>query len=147
MRRRGARVDGRLRAMRIAGAALAACIAALALVQTGAARPSKMLEIKHHFRGCHVFATNEKPVVNVRLRKGDRIQVVDHDPMDFDVVQTAGPRVPLGDPRLRRSETRLLVFRKSGLYRFEATNVQTSEELGLQTLGPDNTLRITVRIP
>lgn len=105
-----------------------------------------MLEVKHFFRGCHVFSTNEKPAVNLRLSKGDRIQLVDHDPMDFDIAQTAGPRIPLGDPRLRRSETRLLVFRKRGLYRFEARNVQTSEELGLQTLGPDNTLKIVVRV-
>ena len=89
---------------------------------------------------------NEKPTISIRLRKGDRIQILDHDVMDFDLIQTTGPRVSLGDPRLRRSETRLLVFRKPGLYRFEARNVQTSEELGMQTLGPDNILRITVRI-
>jgi hypothetical protein len=126
--------------------AIAICVAALAVVQAGAARPPTVLEIKHFVRGCHVFAKTEKPAVNVRLRKGDRIQLVDHDPMDFDIVQTAGPRVPLADPRLRRSETRMLVFRKVGLYRFEATNVQTSEELGLQTLGPDNTLKVVVRV-
>ncbi|MGH3084809.1 MAG: hypothetical protein ACRDNP_12300 [Gaiellaceae bacterium] len=132
--------------MRKVVGALAAGVAALAIVQAGAARPPTVLELKHFFRGCHVFAKNEKPAVNLRLRKGDRIQLVDHDPMDFDIVQTAGPRVPLADPRLRRSEVRLLVFRKAGLYRFEAANVQTSEELGLQTLGPDNTLKIVVRV-
>jgi hypothetical protein len=125
---------------------LAACVTALAVVQAGAARPPTVYEIKHFFRGCHVFVKNEKPTISLRLRKGDRIQLLDHDVMDFDVAQTAGPRVPLADPRLRRSETRLLVFRKPGLYRFEARNVQTSEELGLQTLGPDHTLKITVRV-
>jgi len=133
--------------MRMLVGALAACVAALAVVQAGAARPPTVYEIKHFFRGCHVFVKNEKPAISLRLRKGDRIQLLDHDVMDFDVAQTAGPRVPLADPRLRRSEVRLLVFRKAGLYRFEATNVQASEELGLQTLGPDNILRITVRIP
>lgn len=125
---------------------LALSLGALAVSQAGAARPPTVLEIKHYFRGCHVFSKNEQPVVNVRLRKGDRIQLVDHDPMDFDVTQTAGRRVGLADPRLRRSEVRLLVFRKAGLYRFELKNVQTSEELGLQTLGQDNTLRIVVRV-
>ena len=125
---------------------LAFSLAALAVGQAGAARAPTVLEIKHYFRGCHVFSKNEQPVVNVRLRKGDRIQLVDHDPMDFDVTQTAGRRVGLADPRLRRSEVRLLVFRKAGLYRFELKNVQTSEELGLQTLGQDNTLRIVVRV-
>ena len=133
--------------MRILVGALAACVAALAVVQAGAARPPTVYEIKHFFRGCHVFVKNEKPTISLRLRKGDRIQLLDHDVMDFDLTQTAGPRVSLGDPRLRRSEVRLIVFRKAGLYRFEGKNVQTSEELGLQTLGSDNVLRITVRIP
>jgi hypothetical protein len=114
--------------------------------QAGATRVPTVLEIKHFVRGCHVFSTKEKPAVSLRLRKGDRIRLVDHDVMDFDVTQTAGPRVALADPRLRRSEVRLLAFRKAGLYRFEAKNVQTSEELGIQTLGPDNTLRIVVRV-
>jgi hypothetical protein len=127
--------------------AVAFCLAALVVGQAGAARPPTVLEIKHFFRGCHVFKKNELPAISAKLRRGDRIRLVDHDVMDFDLTQTAGPRVALGDPRLRRSETRLIVFRKAGLYRFEGKNVQTSEELGLQTLGPDNTLRIAVRVP
>jgi hypothetical protein len=126
--------------------ALAALVAGLVAVQVGAARPATVLEIKHHFRGCHVFSTNDLPAITARLRKGDRIKLVDHDPMDFEITQTAGPRIPLADPQLRRSEVRLLVFRKVGLYRFRATNVQSSEELGLQTLGPDNTLTIVIRV-
>jgi hypothetical protein len=125
---------------------LAICGAALAFGQAGAAPRPTVLEIKHFFRGCHVFTASEKPVLSVRLRKGDRIRLIDHDVMDFDVTQTAGPRVPISDSRLRRSEVRLLAFRRAGLYRFEAKNIQTSEELGLQTLGPDNTLRIVVRV-
>jgi hypothetical protein len=127
-------------------AALILCAAALAVAQAGAARPPSVLEVIHYVRGCHVFSKNHQPAISVRLRKGDRIQLVDHDVMDFDIVQTAGPKVTLSDPRIRRSETRLLAFRKTGLYRFVATNVQTSEELAMQTLGPDNTLRITVRV-
>lgn len=126
--------------------AVLACIAGLAVGQAGAARPPIVLEIKHFVRGCHVFSKNDAPAITLRLRMGDRIQVVDHDPMDFDIVQTAGRKVRLSDTRIRRSETRLLAFRTAGVYRFVATNVQTSKELGLQTLGPDNTLRITVRV-
>ena len=126
--------------------ALTLSIVALAAGQAGAARPPTVLEIKHYFRGCHVFVKNELPTMNVTLRRGDRIKLIDHDVMDFDVTQIAGPRVSVGDPRLLRSAVRMLVFRKVGTYRFEGTNVQTSEELGLQTLGPDNTLRITVRV-
>ena len=36
------------------------------------------------------------------------------------------------------------MFRKAGVYRLTAKNVQSSAEVGLQTLGPDNTLTLTV---
>ena len=127
-------------------AAAALCAAALAVGPAGAARPATVLEIKHYVRGCHIFASNDKPTVSLRLRKGDRVRLIDHDVMDFDFAQTAGPAVKLGDPRLRRSETRLLLFRKSGVYRFEGMNVESSEEMGVQTLGPDNVLRVTIRV-
>jgi hypothetical protein len=137
----------RLLGMRtVALLAATVCTAALAVGQASAARPPTVLEIKHFFRGCHVFTLNDKPTVSLRLRRGDRMELVDHDVMDFDITQAGGPRVPLADPRLRRSQVRMLVFRKVGLYRFEGKNVQTSEELGMGTIGPDNTLRITVRV-
>ena len=134
-----------MRAATLAVAAL--CAAALAVGQAGASRPPTVLEIKHFFRGCHVFTKTETPTMTARLRRGDRIRLLDHDPMDFDLTQTAGPPVALGDLRLRRSEARMLVFRRAGVYRFEGRNVQTSEELGLKTLGPDNTLKLIVRVP
>jgi hypothetical protein len=40
--------------------------------------------------------------------------------------------------------SKTLVFRKRGTYRLTAKNVQTPEERGLQTLGPPNTLVLTV---
>jgi hypothetical protein len=38
------------------------------------------------------------------------------------------------------------VFRKAGLYKLVAKNVQTSDEIGLETLGEDNFLRLIVRV-
>ena len=35
-------------------------------------------------------------------------------------------------------------MRKAGTYKLVATNVQTSEERNLETLGPDNTLTLTI---
>jgi hypothetical protein len=67
-------------------------------------------------------------------------------PMSFDVRQTAGPKLVLGNPRFAAGTTRTIVFAKPGVYRLVAQNVETSEEMGLQTLGPDNVLRLTVRV-
>ena len=66
--------------------------------------------------------------------------------MDFDLQQTAGPKLTLGGPRLYAGTTRTLVFRKPGVYKLVAKNVQTSDEAGLETLGEDNSLRLTVRV-
>jgi hypothetical protein len=64
--------------------------------------------------------------------------------MDFDYVQRAGPKLALGNRRTFAGDTRVIVFRKPGTYRLQATNVQTPEERGLVTLGPANTLSLTV---
>ena len=66
--------------------------------------------------------------------------------MDFDLTQTAGPKLALGGSRLYTGTTRTLVFRKAGLYKLVAKNVQTSDEIGLETLGEDNSLRLIVRV-
>ena len=58
--------------------------------------------------------------------------------MDFDLKQTAGPKLAIGGTRLYTGTTRTIVFRKVGLYKLVAKNVQTSDEVGLETLGEDN---------
>jgi len=35
---------------------------------------------------------------------------------------------------------------RKGVYRLKAVNVESSAQQGLQTLGPDNTLVLTVRV-
>lgn len=62
--------------------------------------------------------------------------------MDFELRQTAGPKLALGGSRLYTGTTRTIVFRKAGLYRLVAKNVQTSDEIGLETLGEDNLLKL-----
>ena len=56
------------------------------------------------------------------------------------------PKLALRSQRLYTGTTRTLVFRKVGLYKLVAKNVQTSDEAGLETLGEDNSLRLTVRV-
>lgn len=64
--------------------------------------------------------------------------------MDFDVVQLRGPALRLGPPRVHAGQTRFITFTRRGSYTLRAKNVQSSAQLGLQTLGPDNTLMLTV---
>jgi hypothetical protein len=122
---------------------------ALAGVPTAAASPTVRLVILHVVHGCHVWATNDSkplgPTLTLSVSRGAKLQVRDNCPMSFNVVQLAGPRVPA--PGLWQPGTlHTLVFPKKGLYRFRGINTQSSEEMNLQTLGPDHVLNLTVRV-
>lgn len=111
--------------------------------------PRIAISIIHVLRGCHDWTIGSKdvgPATTVRTKPGARIVLRVSCTMDFEVTQTAGPKLALGGTRFYAGSTRTLVFRKAGVYRLVARSVQTSEEMGLQTLGPDNVLRLTVRV-
>jgi hypothetical protein len=111
-----------------------------------AASPAVRLAIIHTVRGCHVWKTPAKVLTEttvVTVKAGAKVEVRASCPMDFDLVQLGGPALP-GLSRLQAGTTRTLLFRKRGTYVVRATNVRTSEELGLQTLGADHVLTLTV---
>ena len=113
-----------------------------------AASPTVRMEIVHYFRGCHVWRTSKElgPAGTITLKRGTRLEIRLNCPMDFDFAQTAGPKLALGNPRTYQGQSRVIAFSKPGLYGLAAKNVQSSDEVGLETLGPDNTLTLTVRV-
>lgn len=113
----------------------------------GAAR-SLALTVMHTVRGCHAWKTTSPvgPSATLTVARGTTLGIRISCPMDFDVRQTAGPTLRLGGSRLFAGTTRTVLFAKPGLYRLTGKNVQTSDEQGLETLGPDNTLQLTVRV-
>ena len=123
--------------------AIGAPIGALA-----AASPTFRMSIVHYVRGCHVWktATVRGPSTTITVKRGTRVAIRLTCPMDFDFRQRAGPRLALGNTRSIAGTTRTIVFRKAGRYVLTATNVQTSDEVGLETLGEDNALTLTVRV-
>ena len=128
--------------------ALAATVLSLAAPAGGAvASPTVRLAIAHVVSHCHVWKTSTKllgPSTRITVARGTRVVIRSDCPMDFDFAQTKGPRLALGDPRTYAGSARTLTFRKVGIYRLTATNVQTPEERGLVTLGETNTLTLTV---
>ena len=135
--------------MRKLGLCLALATAFVA-VPAAAASPTVRLAIIHAVQGCHVWGTTDAqplgPTRTLVLKPGTRVSIRVSCPMAFDVVQLAGPKLALGNPRWQTGTAHTLAFPKKGLYRLKATNVQTSVEQGLETLGPDNTLLLTVRV-
>ena len=113
------------------------------------ATPSKTvrLAIIHTVHGCHVWqagARSAGPATKLTLARGDKLELRVSCPMDFTLTQVRGPRLALGDPTLHTGTVRSVTFRVRGTYVLKAVNVQSSVEMGLQTLGPDNTLTLTV---
>ena len=121
-------------------AAVVAAPAAGAVVTS----PTIRVSILHFFRGCHVWSTSKAPAAKLTVKAGTRVEIRASCPMDFDLVQTAGPKLRLGGTRLYAGRTKTIAFTKRGTYRIRGTNVQSSEQQGLQTLGADNTITLTV---
>jgi hypothetical protein len=131
-------------------ALLVTLAAGFVLVPAAAASPTVRLTLIHVMRGCHVWGNADSQpfgaVDTVTLKRGARIEIRVSCPMAFDVKQVAGPKLALGNPRWQTGTTHALVFRRAGVYKLKAFNVQTSEELNLQTLGPDSTPLLIVRV-
>jgi hypothetical protein len=104
------------------------------------------LSIVHVMQGCHVWSLSGSATQTVTMKRGGHVSVRISCPMDFTVVQTAGPRLILGDQPWHTGTSHTLVFAKKGVYRLDATNVQSPEDVGLQTMGPVNVLHLVVRV-
>ena len=120
------------------------------LTPAAAASPTVRMTIMHVVQGCHVWGTNDSQPLGAKrkisLARGSKLVIRDNCMMTFDFSQVAGPKLNLGHPLTYPGTTRTIVFRKAGLYRLKATSTETSQQMGLQTLGPDNTLVLTVRV-
>jgi hypothetical protein len=127
-------------------------ITALALVAAPggvavAASPSLRTAIVHTLRGCHVWSIAGKPKgpsAAVTVARGTRMAIRITCPMEFELTQVRGRPLPLGASTWQAGTTRYVVFRKPGTYKLRARNLQTPEQVGLQTLGPDNTPTLTI---
>ncbi len=131
-------------------ALIALLAAVVAIAPAAAASPTIRLTIIHVVQGCHVWGTNDSQPLGAKrkltLGRGAKLVIRDNCTMSFDFSQVAGPKLKLGDPRIYPGTTRTIVFRKAGLYKLRAKNTDSSADMGLQTLGPDNTLVLTVRV-
>ncbi len=128
-------------------AAVVAAAVALPVGAVAAASPTFRLTIVHYVSGCHVWRSGTKslgPSAKITVKQGTRLQIRLNCPMDFDFKQVAGPRLALGAGRTYAGTIRTTVFRRPGVYKLAVTNVQSSVERGLQTLGPDNALSLTI---
>jgi len=136
-----------------------------ALASTSAAgAATQALVIHHQLRGCHAWSLNEGPNrVNqtVSIRSGDSITVTNDDLMPHKLIETSGrtvvyTRITMGAPMgakkafppamlARIGATSKITFTKVGVYRF-TTKAGDDFMSPVATVGPDNVLRLTVRV-
>ena len=130
--------------------AAATLLLALAVPSTASAGPQTFrLVIAHVVQHCHVWRRATKSLgasAKLTVKPGTRLVIRADCPMDFDYLQTGGPRLALGNRRTYAGTSRVIFFRKAGVYRLRVSNVQTPEERNLVTLGETNTLRLTVTV-
>jgi len=121
----------------------------LTVAPATAASPTVRLTIVHVLHGCHAWGTSDSqplgPARTVTIKRGGKLAIRGNCPMSFSVVQVAGPKLAV-QPLWQPGTSQVLAFAKRGVYRFQATSTMSSDEMGLQTLGPDNVLVLTVRV-
>ena len=134
---------------------LLGCVLAVAAVgvPTGAAAavsPTVRMTIVHVVQGCHVWGDVSSnalgPSRTLTVKRGTHLQIRVNCPMSFDFVQLSGPALALGATRSYPGTVRTIVFARKGVYRLRATNVESSEQMGMTTIGADNVLVLTVRV-
>lgn len=124
-----------------------ALVLAAVVAAPAAASPTFRMTILHYVRGCHVWEVGSKnlgPKATVTLKTGTRLEIRASCPMDFMFRQVGGPKVVPAPGRLYAGNVYRVVLRRPGTYKLSATNLQSAAQQGLQTLGPDNSLALTI---
>jgi hypothetical protein len=137
--------------VRVRRLVLVLVVAAAGLLAPAAvASPTIRMAIVHVVQGCHVWGTVDSqplgPSRTVTVRRGASLQIRVNCPMSFDFTQVSGPKLALGAPRTYAGTVRTIVFPRAGVYRIQAVNVESSEQMGMTTLGPDNVLHLSIRV-
>jgi len=138
------------------------------------ATPPATLTIHHQLRGCHAWSLNggrDAVAQTLHVRRGAALTVVDYDIMPHRLLQLAGPSVRMhnlpassGMPMMGPGTSGMpmmgsrsahpgmmagmgastrVAFTRRGVYRF-TTRPGEDYMPGVKTVGPDNTLRLTV---
>ena len=108
---------------------------------------TKKLTIQHVQKGCHVWSDGSRraPTMSLTLKRGTRLTITDMDIDPHQLLQTAGPRLRLHG-HMMMGGVESVVFEQSGLYKLTTRTLEMGPIMKAKTVGPDNKLRLTVRV-
>ena len=108
---------------------------------------TKKLTIQHVLKGCHVWSDGSRraATMSLSLMRGTRLTITDMDIDPHQVLQTAGPRLGLHG-HMMMGGVESIVFKQAGLYQLTTRTVEMGPMMNAKTVGPDNKLRLTVRV-
>jgi len=107
------------------------------------------LTIQHVQTGCHVLAVSggtPGPDQTVQLASGGTVTITNSDVMPHTLKATGGPTAKVGGASMNHMNARSTVtFGKPGTYTFATkAGEDYPSAAGIQTIGPDNQLSLTV---
>lgn len=105
------------------------------------------LTIQHVQKGCHVLSDGSRQVASMRLslKPGARVQLLDQDIDPHGLVQLAGPKLQIKG-HMMMGERQTITFKQAGVYRLKTRVIEMGKMVNVKTIGPDNTLRLTVSV-
>ena len=114
---------------------------------SGARSGPTTLTIQHVLKGCHVFSngSRQSASMNLSLKRGARLQIVDQDIDPHGLVQLAGPRLNYRG-HMMMGQRQTITFTKPGIYRLKNKVIEMGKMMNVKTIGPDNVLRLTVTV-
>lgn len=132
--------------MHMSGAGMAGMMGSFAGRRSTAAAVD--VTIIHVQKGCHVWSDAGKQTAAMRLRMhtGQTLNVMNQDVDMHRMMELSGPTMmSLGGP-MAQGKTDAVTFTKPGTYVF-GTKVSAMKGMpDVQTIGPDNTLKLTVTV-
>ena len=133
---------------------IAVTAAALLAAGAAAAAPtqSASLVIRHQVRGCHTWSINGgtyKASQTLTLARGGQLTIRNNDVMPHKLVKLSGPALTFGPAGMSHMGASLKVkFTHSGVYHFTTKPGEDYPAMAaMKTVGEDNVLRLTVRVP
>jgi plastocyanin len=133
------------------GALGVAALVALAITSASPAGGGATITIRHQMRGCHSWSFNSgpfKPSLSVSVKAGIVLKITNNDVMPHKLVQTAGPKMRIAHPNMRRmGSSSVVTLGQKGVYRFTTKPGEDYAWAGsMKTVGEDNVLRLMVQV-